>query len=68
MNIKLVICQLGHFSIFPQTDDPANEHVLKAAKDVLANAKLMGHLMSGFTKLKLIIIPKVRLPTCTAIL
>ena len=45
--------------IFPKTNDPANKHLLNALYQVIAHGKLLGHIKSTFSKLKLTTIKKV---------
>ena len=41
------------------TDDPANEHLLKAFHQVLSKGKLLGYIGKGFQKMKLVTIKRV---------
>ena len=45
--------------IFPKTSQPAHEHVLNAFYQVVAHGRLLGHMKSGFSRLKLLTVKKV---------
>ena len=55
----MTICGFLNYRIYPNTDDPAKEHLLNAMLQVLRNETFLGHVTAGFRKLKILTIKKV---------